>query len=345
MRNRYFLFLDAVWVGCAVFIAFTARFEGVDWWSSWSRLCLVYAALSIPLRLTAFFAVGLYRRLWRYASIGDLEVVLGASGVGLAISLLVGALIVPMAHLAQSRVPFGILLLDGMLTAAGITLSRLLLRVAARRRRSGFASKFRTGSSHGDAARRVLIAGAGDAGGMIAKELLENQQLGLVPVGFVDDDRLKHGHHLHGLKVFGPVSDIELIVKRWAIDEVITALPSARGKVIREIMRRATEAGARNRTVPGLYELLSGAKTVSSLRPIQIEDLLRRDVIETDPELVATLARGQTVLVTGAGGSIGSELCRQIARLFDFSEAYSAAWDQKLPLFRRVERGQKAVQE
>jgi FlaA1/EpsC-like NDP-sugar epimerase len=299
----------------AVLIAFTVRFEGAEWWSQWGALFVVFALAAIPLKLGAFFSVGLYRRLWRYASIGDLEVVLAAAGLALVISFAVGTIVIPVARLSHARVPLGILLTDGMLTASWISLSRLLLRVAARRKRSGLAGRHWAQTPAPEPSRRVLIAGAGYAGGMIAKELLENQQLRLMPVGFVDDDRLKHGHHLHGLKVFGSLSDIETIVRQYAIDEVITALPSARGKIIRDIMRRATVAGARNRTVPGLYELLSGAKTVSTLRPIQIEDLLRRDPIHTDPDLVSTLVRDKTVLVTGAGGSIGSELCRQIARL------------------------------
>jgi FlaA1/EpsC-like NDP-sugar epimerase len=316
MRNRYFLLIDGLVATLAILIAFTARFEGLHWWPRLAAMLLAYAAVSIPLKLVAFFAVGLYRRLWRYASIGDLELVLAASSLGLAISFFVGLVVVPGLNLAPTRVPLGILLSDGMLTATGISLSRLALRVAARRRHSRGLGKLPwAGPQDSESVRRVLIAGAGHAGGMIAKELLENQQLGLVPIGFVDDDRLKHGNHLHGLKVFGPLSEIESEVRRHSIDEVITALPSARGKVIRDIMRRASAAGARNRTVPALYELLSGAKTVSTLRPIQIEDLLRRDPIETDPQLVSTLARDKTVLVTGAGGSIGRELCRQIARL------------------------------
>ncbi|HEX4684480.1 MAG TPA: nucleoside-diphosphate sugar epimerase/dehydratase [Gemmatimonadaceae bacterium] len=316
MRNRYFLLFDAIGAVVAVLIAFTARFEGLGWWPHLGRLIIAYALISIPLRLAAFMVVGLYRRLWRYASIGDLEIALAASGMGLLLSSVVGLVVIPVFRLADARVPVGVLLLDGLLTASGITLSRLLLRVAARRRRSaGRGYRWSIAAPVSETHRRVLIAGAGDAGGMIARELLENQQLGLIPIGFVDDDRLKHGHHLHGLKVFGSLSDIETIVQRVGIDEVITALPSARGRVIRDIMRRANAAGAGNRTVPGLYELLSGAKTVSTLRPIQIEDLLRREPIETDPQLVSTLARDKIVLVTGAGGSIGSELCRQIARL------------------------------
>jgi FlaA1/EpsC-like NDP-sugar epimerase len=150
---------------------------------------------------------------------------------------------------------------------------------------------------------------------MIARELIENPQLGLAPIGFIDDDEKKHGHQLHGVPVLGPMSALGELVAGYAISEVIIALPSARGKVIREIVSASSAAGVRNRTVPGLFEILSGAKSVSALRPIEIQDLLRRDPIETNLDEVGSLVTGKTVLVTGAGGSIGSELCRQLAQL------------------------------
>jgi FlaA1/EpsC-like NDP-sugar epimerase len=317
MRNRIFLAIDVLVALFAIVAAFSARFEGLSWWSNLGGMAIAYAAIAIPLKLIAFVSVGLYSRLWRYASIADLEVALVASLAGTAVSFAVGVFVVPAAHLADSRVPFGILLMDAVLTSAGITLSRLLLRVITRhsRARRGKGARGWTRGSRLREGKRVLIAGAGDAGGMIAKELLNNQQLGLVPVGFVDDDYTKHGHHLHGLRVFGPVSQLEDVVRRLGIEEVITALPTARGKIIRDIMQRSSAAGVRNRTVPGLYEILSGAKSVSSLRSIQIEDLLRRDPIQTDLEMVSTLVTDRKVLITGAGGSIGSELCRQLAML------------------------------
>src|SRR5262249_10116478 len=148
-----------------------------------------------------------------------------------------------------------------------------------------------------------------------AKELLDNPQLGLAPVGFIDDDRAKHGHQLHGIPVFGSLSKLRDLVIKLAVSEVIIALPSARGRVIRRIVEASSEAVDPNRTVRVLYEVLSGAKSVSALRPIQIEDLLRREPIETHLGQVRSLVSGRTVLVTGAGGSIGSELCRQLARL------------------------------
>ncbi len=276
-----------------------------------------YAAIAIPLKIVLFWRVGLYSRLWRYASVADLETALIACLLGIIVSFGVGLVAMPLLGFVQQRVPIGVLLMDSVLTAGAVTLSRLLLRVATRRKRARLGRDYGR-SLHNGAARQtrtVLIAGAGDAGGMIAKELLDHHQLGLVPVGFLDDDRTKHGHHLHGLRVFGPISTLEEVVEAQAVDEVIIALPSARGKVIRDIMQRSAAAGVRNRTVPGMYEILSGAKAVSALRPIQIEDLLRREPIETNSCQVGSFVSHKTVLVTGAGGSIGSELCRQLAQL------------------------------
>jgi FlaA1/EpsC-like NDP-sugar epimerase len=163
--------------------------------------------------------------------------------------------------------------------------------------------------------RRVLIVGAGAAGGMIAKELHANPQLGMIPVGFVDDDSSKHRHVLHNTRVLGPLAKLPEIVDRCSVDEVVIAMPSAPGRVVREVFRMAERAAVRTRTVPGIYEILSGRKSVNALRQIQIEDLLRREPTESNLHQVSSLVTGRRVLVTGAGGSIGSELCRQLAQL------------------------------
>lgn len=315
MRNRVFLVLDVLLCGFIVFIAYTARFEGFGWLQTMAASAFAYAAIAIPLKVLVFWRVGLYSRLWRYASVADLEIAMLACMLGALTSFVVGVAIMPGIGLVAQRIPIGILLADSLLTAAAITQLRLGLRIATRRGRRGRRFGSSTTVLTNAEPRRVLIAGAGHAGGMIAKELLDNEQLGLVPVGYLDDDRTKRGHHLHGLRVFGAISELEDVVRRLAAEEVIVALPSARGKVIRDVMHRAAAAGVRTRTVPGLYEILSGRKAVSALRPIQIEDLLRREPIDTDLDQVSKLVTGKKVLVTGAGGSIGRELCRQLARL------------------------------
>ena len=316
MKNRIFLALDLILAIAVVVVAFTARYEGLNWWPRMARVAIAYFAVAVSIKIGLFLSVGLYRRLWRYASVADLEMLLVAGLLGTVTSFVVGLVILPGTGLTATRVPIGILVMDSALFAAAIALPRLLLRVVARRTRSRRSSDRRRGPRReGDEARRVLIAGAGEAGGMIARELIENRQLGLVPVGFIDDNSAKHGHELHGIPVLGPLPQLSELVTSYAVGEVIIALPSARGRAIRDIVRASASAGVPNRTVPGLFEILSGAKAVSALRPIQIQDLLRREPIQTNLDQVASLVTGKTVLVTGAGGSIGSELCRQLASL------------------------------
>jgi FlaA1/EpsC-like NDP-sugar epimerase len=149
----------------------------------------------------------------------------------------------------------------------------------------------------------------------MVREMIEHPQLGLTPVAFVDDDPAKRDRRLQGVPIVGGLDEIAATAQRLAIDEVVVAMPAAPGAVVRRVLEATASVGLPTRTVPGLYELLSGRKAVSALRQIEIEDLLRRNPVQTDLDRVRTLAAEKTVLVTGAGGSIGSELCRQIARL------------------------------
>ncbi|MDQ6717800.1 MAG: polysaccharide biosynthesis protein, partial [Gemmatimonadota bacterium] len=166
-----------------------------------------------------------------------------------------------------------------------------------------------------DIGKRVLIVGAGDAGKQVVKELMKSAELAFEPVGFVDDDGTKHGHTLLGLPVLGAISDIRDLVEKLGIAELIIAMPSAPGTIVRQVVRVALDCGIPTLTVPSLPELLSRRATATGLREVEIQDLLRRDPVETDLAAVATLATAETVLITGAGGSIGSELCRQLGRL------------------------------
>ncbi len=160
----------------------------------------------------------------------------------------------------------------------------------------------------------MLIAGAGEAGALVLRELRQNPQMGLLPVGFIDDDHGKHGMLLNGVRVLGGRREIEDLVREHHVEQVIIAMPSASGKSIRELTETCDAAGVRARIVPGLYELIGGNVRLNQLRDVQIEDLLRREPVQTDSARVEALLHGKRVLVTGAGGSIGSELCRQILR-------------------------------
>ena len=150
---------------------------------------------------------------------------------------------------------------------------------------------------------------------MILRELQTNPQLGLTPVGFVDDDPRKQNHRLNDLPVLGRLAQVPMLIGRHSVDEVVIAMPTAPGRVVRKVVRAAMDAHVPTRTVPALFEILSGRVSLSHLRKVEIQDLLRREPVRTDLALVRSIVSGQSVLVTGAGGSIGSELARQLAQL------------------------------
>jgi FlaA1/EpsC-like NDP-sugar epimerase len=306
LRNRHLFVADFLAVMLAPLVAFLVRFEDPRWISDNLRLVAFYLALSIPLRLLIFYIAGMYRRLWRHASVGELKPIAMAALGGGVVAGVVGLIVLPVFHLTDTRVPFSVVFVDTLLSGALIALPRLLVRVTRKgslRRR------------HYESGKRVLIAGAGDAGKLVVKELFATSQLGLEPIGFVDSDATKHGHMLAGLPVFGPLAHIPEIVERFGVAEIIIAMPSAPGTVIRQVVRAALACGIPTRTVPSLPEIISRQGNATGLREVEIQDLLRRDAVETDLAAVAELATGETVLITGAGGSIGSELCRQLARL------------------------------
>jgi FlaA1/EpsC-like NDP-sugar epimerase len=304
IRNRAFFASDVLLLpGCAV-LAFAARYEG-RWTADVHLMLQVFLLTSLPLKLVALYILGMYRRLWRYASVSDLERLVVAAVACAVIDLVLGGFLLVAMEFSPSRLSYAVILLDTCLGALAIALPRLLARVLARRDR---------GARRGDS-RRVIVVGAGVAGGLIVRELVENPQLGMHPVALLDDDPTKHNLRLHGVPVAGSLEALPAVAANIAATDVVIAMPSASGRAIRGVLRQASEAGLTTRTVPGLYEILSGEKRVHSLRQIEIQDLLRRDPIKTDIAQVASLVKGRTVMVTGAGGSIGSELCRQLARL------------------------------
>jgi FlaA1/EpsC-like NDP-sugar epimerase len=304
LRNRAFFLSDLLLLPACVYVAFAARFEG-PWTPDIIAVFRAFIATAIPLNLLALISLGLYRRLWRYASVSDVEMLLKAAAACAVIDGALGVFVLPALGYVDGRLSIAVILLTACLSAAATTLPRLAIRVRTRRDR-----RVRARGS-----RRAIIVGAGAAGGMIVKELTENPQLEIEPVAVLDDDPSKHRLRLHNVPVLGPLKDLAVIAARTGATDVVIAMPSASGRTIREVVAQANTAGLATRTVPGIYEILSGEKRVSALRQVEIQDLLRRDPIKTDIDRVASLVTDRTVLVTGAGGSIGSELCRQLGRL------------------------------
>ncbi len=302
-RSRSHFWPDALLLLCGTVVAFAIRFEGLADLDLHLPEALPYLVLTLPVRLGVFWYAGIYKKMWRYASVADLATLVFAGGFAALVNLLLGAVILPSLHLMSGRVPLAVLALDGAFTIGLPALLRLSQRRRDRRRGP------RTDRTQW---KSVLIAGAGSAGRMIAIEMKENPDLQLRAVGFLDDDREKQGQQLVGIPVLGTIRDMESVVRSTGANELIIAIPTASGSLIRDITQQAAEIGLPTRTVPGLFEIVSGRVSVTALRKVEIDDLMRREPVKTDLAAVRAMVKGRRVLVTGAGGSIGSELCRQI---------------------------------
>ena len=303
MRNRFFFFLDALLLAGLPVLAISLRFESLSWPPEFVHAAKIYALLVLPLRIGIAYGSGLYRCIWRHASIAELERILYAGALAGIGSFLLGTVGLTTTGLSDARLPFSALALDALLTLCVLAAPRLFTRYRGARGRRSVDD------------RRAIVVGAGAAGQLILRETRLNAKLHVKIVAFVDDDPYKQKQLLGNVPVMGKLCDIPSLVGRLGVSEIIIAMPDARGPVIRKVLQAATDAGVPARTMPGLHDLISGRITVNSLRPVEIQDLLRRDAVVTDLDAVKTLATGRTVLVTGAGGSIGSELCRQIAAI------------------------------
>ena len=306
LRNRHFLALDVGFTLVAPFLLFALRFEGLHWPPGELETAVAFTAVALPLRILIYHLCGVYRHLWRYAGVPELETLFLASVAGSVAAFFAGRYVIFAVGLAPHIVPLSVLFNSGVLSLVFLAAPRL----AARSGGVHLGSSVRRPDG-----RRTLIAGAGVAGQMIIREIRQNADIGVLPIGFVDDDPAKQGMSVAGVPVLGRLADIGEVARRVRAEQVVIAMPSAPGSVVRTVLRAALDAGLEARTIPGLSELLSGQVEVGRLREVRIEDLLRREPIRTNMDEVRTLATDRTVLVTGAGGSIGSELARQVARL------------------------------
>lgn len=288
--------LDTIIITVAPYLALLLRFEGIIG-SRQYQMVYDYLPEIILIRLFTFNFFGLYNRLWRYASIHELLAIVSAATVS---SVLIFIYMSSMG----SKLPRSIPIITWLIVIALVGLSRLFLRVLYMLRKTRKAS-----------CSKVLIIGAGDAGAMIARELRQRFYDTKNLIGFIDDDRRKIKNKLFGVPVLGTRVDLPEAVCKYGITEIIIAIPSANGERLREIFKACRETRCTVKTVPGLYEIIDGQVTVDQLRNIDLEDILRRDPVKLDLGQIAGYLTGKRVLVTGAGGSIGSELCRQIAKM------------------------------
>jgi len=298
-----FLFHAVVFTFCYAF-AWLLRFEftiPTDFVETvkWSLPVVVGVQL-----LMGFF-LDFYRGWWRYVGLAD--VIRLVVGVTSALVLLVAGWYLGDLfgfNPRYFRAPRGVLLIDWAFALLTLFGARLVIRVGR--------DRFRAVEIPMNEAS-VLIIGAGDAGETLAREIEHRPQLGMKVVGFVDDHRAKWGSHIRGISVFGPIANIGAIADSLGASEALIAIPSASGKRIREIIHALSEADLKFKTMPGIDQLIGGKVHITQLRPVNVEDLLRRSRIDLPGDPVRALFTGKRVMVTGAGGTIGSELATQIA--------------------------------
>jgi FlaA1/EpsC-like NDP-sugar epimerase len=296
------LVVDAAIVAVAWVLAFELRFDhGLPIY--YDTLLRRTILIVVAIKLAVFLMFGFHRRWWRYVSIRDMWS--AARGVIVA-SLVADVTVYLVAPVHNVRLPRSIAAMDLLITLALVTGARLAARTLIERPRGGVVAR----------GKEVIVVGAGDAGRLVVQEMQRSRMLSYTPIGFVDDDPAKKNTRIHGVRVLGSMAELPRIVRERKPDEVLIAVPSASGELRRRVVETAQAAHVQVKTLPGLYELISGdVDLTGQIRPVQVEDVLGREQVEVDFEQVAGYLGGQTVLVTGAGGSIGSELCRQIARV------------------------------
>ena len=297
--------LDIAVLSIAYWLAFLFRFE-LQITHAGAGVLFVSWPYVIALQYAALAAWGIPRMAWRYVSMVDtmrVFIAMACSGV----VLLVLRLLTPMTGISILVVPLGVLATDFVLAFVGI----VGVRAAWRLRSESHARRRRMidGERH-----RVLLIGAGEAGVIVLRELMNRPDLGLVPVGFVDDNSAKLGTHIGGLQVLGKIEDVAQIAERKRAKRALITIANASGADMRRITNHCREAGLDTKIIPGIYEIVGDKVNLSRIREVAIEDLLGREPVSLDESIIGSTIRSRTVLVTGAGGSIGSELCRQVCR-------------------------------
>jgi FlaA1/EpsC-like NDP-sugar epimerase len=303
VRNRFVLVGDIALIVISVLGSFALRLD-VGELPFYFPAALLMCAVALAIKIPAYFFFGLYRRLWIYASTGELRLITVAVTTASVLTSGVMLLLIS-AGMVLPGMPRSALGIDWLLSLILIGGSRFALRILAEQS---------TASRSNGKSKRALVVGAGDAGALVVRELQKTSQLNLIPVGFLDDDPAKQRHSIHGVTVIGKVNDLASAIDRHNVEEVIIAIPSAPGALVRMVNDVCRLKGIPSRTMPGIYELIGGRVNVSRLREVDITDLLRREPVRVNDEAVGAALEGKRVLVTGAGGSIGRELCRQIAR-------------------------------
>lgn len=303
-------FVDLALISLSIYLAFMIRF---DWQITGLILRdLIFLMIwACAIRVTLFIFFGFYQWSFRFASISEMLNLFRVVTIGSLLLIAVAFFTHKSGEIGRS-----ILLIDYLICFFLIGASRFLPRVFI---------KFKW--HHKKGLKRVLILGAGSAGVMICREMLISDKRVYNPVGFIDDNPTKMHSKIHGIKVLGKTDQIDEIIKNYNIEEIVIAIPSASGKAIRDIISKCEKTETKIKIIPGLHKILTGEVSIKRIRDVQADDLLGREVVEIDIKDLTSFISEKVVLITGAGGSIGSELCRQIAKfdpklliLYDYNE-------------------------
>ncbi len=300
LKKLFFILYDIVAVIAASILALILRFEGH--YDSIPReyldRSLQYISIVIVLTIVIFYVFRLYGSLWSYAGATELMNIVAGSAMSAGIQMAVMVLF-------DMRMPRSYYVFYGGCLFVFVVASRYFYRTVRTIRKRQKDAKTCT---------NVLMVGAGGAGNMLVREIRNSSHVNKRVVCIVDDSKAKQGSYLHGVKISGDRNDIPRLVKKYQVDEIMVALPSAPAKEIKQILDICKETGCEMKRLPGVYQLVNGEVSISTLKEVEVNDLLGREPVKVDLSSILDYVAGKTVLVTGGGGSIGSEICRQVAQ-------------------------------
>ncbi len=304
LRNRHVFAADIVLIGLCVLFAFLSRFELSYLFFKFQPFMLRMIVVALVIKPILYFSFGLYSRMWSHASIPEAGLIIIAVSVSSATVAVIMLLLNRMSFMVGY--PRSVFVIDALFSLLAVGGVRYLIRFShdMEQQKAVLNRKFH---------RKAVIIGAGDAGILVFNEIVRNPQLGIDVVCFVDDDVQKRKLIIRSKRVEGAILDLPKIINKFNITDCFFAIPSAPGRIVRVVADVCRQEKVTFKTMPGIYNILDGKVSVSNIREVDITDLLRRDPVKLDAENIRSILTDQTVLVTGGGGSIGRELCSQVA--------------------------------
>ena len=291
-----FALLDVVLIAGAYVAVLLMRFDGYIPGGRWVKLAH-FLPIAVAVHLAWNVVCRIYGQLWRYASVDEARRLLLAGALS-------GATLLAFVVTTEAGMPLSVVTIGGLVAVVAMGALRFQSRLFAFHRRGDD----RPGL-------RVVVIGAGTSGATVVRQMLSDRAAGYVPVAFLDDNRRKQGCIVHGIAVVGPINDLSEVVERFDVNHAVLAIPSASQGTILRASRAADEAGVPLRVLPGVADVIAGPVSLQNLRDLNIEDLLGREQVPNDRDSVRNVVAGKRVLITGAGGSIGSEIVRQVKAL------------------------------